>query len=93
MGTRRALYVGSSLTHEILKFDGTTGAFLGDFVSAGSGVEYPAVEGLVWHDNVLYVLCRDSARFLSSTPTAIVWASLFLREAVDSSSQRHGPRT
>ncbi len=58
------LYAASSLTHEILKFDGTTGAFLGNFVSAGMGIEYPAVEGLVWHGNILYVLCRDSAKVL-----------------------------
>jgi hypothetical protein len=31
------LFVGSSFTSEILRFDGTTGAFEGPFVTAGSG--------------------------------------------------------
>lgn len=64
LGPDGHLYVGSSLTHEILKFEGTTGAFLGEFISAGNGVEFPAGEGLTWHDSVLYVLCRDSAKVL-----------------------------
>src|SRR5262249_53191253 len=37
------LYVTSLLTDSILRYDGTTGAFLGEFVAGGSGgLDYPA---------------------------------------------------
>ena len=60
------LYVGSLNTDQVLRFDGTSGAFLGAFVSAGSGgLDGPAVQGLHFRpDGKLYVLSRDNAQVL-----------------------------
>jgi hypothetical protein len=60
------LYVGSFNTDEVLRFDRTTGAFLGAFVTAGSGgLDTPAVQGLHFRpDGKLYVLSRDTASVL-----------------------------
>jgi hypothetical protein len=43
------LYVGSFNTNEVLRYDGTTGSFLGAFVTAGSGgLNGPGVDGLIF---------------------------------------------
>lgn len=64
------LYVGSLNTNQVLRFDGTTGALLGTFIS---GVDSPAVQGLVFRpDGKLYVLSRNAAevqRFDAATGT------------------------
>jgi outer membrane protein assembly factor BamB len=55
------LYVGSLNTNEVLRYDGTSGAFLGSFVTAGSGgLNGPAVDGLIFRpDGRLYVASRN----------------------------------
>lgn len=56
------LYVGSLSTDSVLRFDGTTGQFLGTFVGPETGLDSPAVDGLRFHaDGKLYVLSRDQA--------------------------------
>jgi hypothetical protein len=62
------LYIGS-LNNLVMRFDGTTGAFLGTFIDT---VVTPAQEGLRFRDGKLYVLSRDTAqvqRFDAATGT------------------------
>ncbi len=48
------LYVSSSDTDSVLRYDGTTGTFIDEFVSAGSGgLDYP--RDLTFHDGDLFV--------------------------------------
>jgi hypothetical protein len=58
------LYVSSSATHEVLRYDGTTGVFIDAFVSAGSGgLSVPI--GLVFGpDGHLYVSSSNPAEVL-----------------------------
>ncbi len=59
------LYVGSLNTNQILRFDGTTGAFLGVFIDAGQGLapDAPFIQGLQFRpDGKLYVLSRNTAQ-------------------------------
>jgi outer membrane protein assembly factor BamB len=60
------LYVGSLNSNQVLRYDATTGAFLGAFVTSGSGgLTTPAVEGLIFRpDGKLYVASRDNATVL-----------------------------
>lgn len=56
------LYVGSLNTDSVLRFDGTTGQFLGTFIGPESGLDAPSGGGLRFHtDGKLYVLSRDRA--------------------------------
>ena len=57
-GSDGNLYVGSLNTNQVLRFDGTTGAFLGTFIA---GVDSPAVQGLMFRPDGLYVLSRNAA--------------------------------
>jgi outer membrane protein assembly factor BamB len=59
------LYVGSLNTNEVLRYS-ATGAFLGAFVTAGSGgLTTPATEGLSFRpDGKLYVASRDNSNVL-----------------------------
>jgi hypothetical protein len=58
------LYVGSLNTNQVLRFDGTTGAFLGTFLDASTGLvaDAPFMQGLQFRpDGKLYVLSRTTA--------------------------------
>jgi DNA-binding beta-propeller fold protein YncE len=58
------LYVSSFETHQVLRYDGTTGAFLNAFVAAGSGgLQNPT--GLAFGpDGALYVGSSNTAEVL-----------------------------
>src|SRR4029077_15196338 len=60
------LYVGSLNSNEILRYDAATGAFLGAFVTAGSGgLNGPTVDGLIFRpDGRFYVASRNSDNVL-----------------------------
>lgn len=60
------LYVGSLNTNEVLRYSGAIGAFLGAFVTRGSGgLTTPALEGLSFRpDGKLYVASRDNSNVL-----------------------------
>ena len=60
------LYVGSLNTDEVLRYDGTSGAFLGAFVASGSGgLNGPGAGGLIFRpDGLLYVLSRATSSVL-----------------------------
>jgi N-acetylneuraminic acid mutarotase len=58
------LYVGSLNTNQVLRYDGTTGAFLGTFIDAGTSLDKdsPFMQGLQFRpDGKLYVLSRNTA--------------------------------
>ena len=58
------LYVGSLNTNQVLRFNGTTGAFLGVFLGASAGLapDGPGVQGLQFRpDGLLYVMSRNSS--------------------------------
>ncbi|WP_165067747.1 Calx-beta domain-containing protein [Paludisphaera rhizosphaerae] len=57
------LYVGSLNTNEVLRYNAATGAFMGAFVTAGSGgMNGPAVQGLIFRpDGKLYVASRNGS--------------------------------
>jgi len=66
--TKLDLYVTSALTQSILRYDGTTGAFLGEFVASGSGgLGYP-IALTFGPGGDLYVA---SDRFSSNKPPAV----------------------
>ncbi len=74
------LYVGSLNTNEVLRYDGATGAFLGAFVTAGSGgLVRPAVQGLIFRpDGRLYVASRDSSSVLRYDATTGAFLDTFV---------------
>ncbi|MFO0892969.1 MAG: LamG-like jellyroll fold domain-containing protein [Isosphaeraceae bacterium] len=73
------LYVGSLNTDEVLRYSGTTGAFLGAFVTAGSGgLDSPAMDGLIFRNNLLYVAGRDSNNVLRYDATTGAFVDTFI---------------
>ncbi len=63
------LVVASAGTDNILRFDATTGTFLGEFISASAGLDYP-VDMVFRHDGFVYVssqLSNQILRFDSTT--------------------------
>lgn len=61
IGPDGALYVSSQLNDSILRFNATTGAFIGTFVASGSGgLDGPS--GLQFHGGDLFVAGRFSSR-------------------------------
>ena len=69
------LYVGSYYSHQILRFDGATGAFLGPFIEY---VDTPAVQGLVFRPDGLYVLSRDTATVQRFDATTGAFLGVFI---------------
>ena len=74
------LYVGSLNTNEVLRYDGTTGSFLGAFVTAGSGgLSGPAVDGLIFRpDGRLYVASRNGNSVLRYDATTGAYIDTFV---------------
>jgi hypothetical protein len=69
------LYVGSGGTNQVLRFNGSTGAFLGTFID---GVDSPAFEGLIFRPDALYVLSRNAATVQRFDPTSGAFLSVFI---------------
>lgn len=64
LGQAQELFVSSEGTHSVKRFHGMTGAFLGDFVSPGSG-GLGGPQGIAFGpDGNLYVASRDSDQVL-----------------------------
>ena len=74
------LYMGSQATNEVLRYSATTGAFLGAFVTSGSGgLSTPAVEGLCFRpDGKLYVASRDNSDVLRFDATTGAFIDTFI---------------
>jgi outer membrane protein assembly factor BamB len=74
------LYVGSYSTNQVLRYSATTGAFLGAFVTAGSGgLNGPAIDGLAFRpDGKLYVASRDSGSVLRYDATTGAFIDTFV---------------
>ena len=79
-GPDNNLYVGSLNTNQVLRYDGTTGAFLSPFVTAGSGgLNGPAVDGLIFRpDGRLYVASRNSDSVLRYDATTGAYTDTFV---------------
>ncbi len=58
------LYVSSALTDQVLRYDGTTGAFISVFISAGSGGLDSPHEVLFRADGKLYVVSYNNSAVL-----------------------------
>jgi outer membrane protein assembly factor BamB len=74
------LYVGSFNSSEVLRYNATTGAFLGAFVTAGSGgLQGPAVDGLIFRgDGKLYVGSRNGNSVLRYDATTGAFLDTFV---------------
>ncbi len=74
------LYVGSQNTDEVLRYDAATGAFLGPFVTAGSGgLNGPSVDGLIFRpDGRLYVGSKNSNSVLRYDATTGAFLDAFV---------------
>jgi outer membrane protein assembly factor BamB len=74
------LYVGSLNTNSVLRYSATTGAFLGAFVTSGSGgLTTPALEGLSFRpDGKLYVASRDNSSVLRYDATTGAFLDTFV---------------
>jgi len=90
------LYVCSSLTDSIKRFDGTNGTFLGDFVSSGSGgLDTPFAlqfgsDGNLYVSTSSSVTGQDYVRVYSGQNGSNVW-SLPLGELNDGAGMAFGP--
>jgi outer membrane protein assembly factor BamB len=74
------LYVGSLNGNDVLRYNATTGAFMGAFVASGSGgLTTPALDGLVFRpDGKLYVASRDNAAVLRYDATTGAFLDAFI---------------
>jgi Concanavalin A-like lectin/glucanases superfamily/Calx-beta domain len=75
------LYVGSLNTNQVLRYDGMTGAFLGVFIDAGSGLapDGPSWQGLQFRpDGKLYVLSRTTAEVQRFDATTGAFVDTFI---------------
>lgn len=82
------LYVGSHGTNQVLKYDGTTGAFLGTFVN---NVDSPAAEGLTFRpDGKLYVLSRVTAQVQRFDATTGAFLDVFIPSGSGGLSEARG---
>jgi outer membrane protein assembly factor BamB len=74
------LYVGSLNGNDVLRYNATTGAFMGEFVTSGSGgLTTPALEGLAFRpDGKLYVASRDDATVLRYDATTGAFLDTFV---------------
>jgi hypothetical protein len=75
------LYVGSLNTNQVLRFDGTTGAFLGTFIDASTGLaaDTPFMQGLQFRpDGKLYVLSRNTAEVQRFDATTGAFLDVFI---------------
>jgi outer membrane protein assembly factor BamB len=74
------LYVGSLSSNQVLKYGAATGAFLGVFVTAGSGgLNGPAIDGLSFRpDGKLYVASRNTGSVLRYDATTGAFIDTFV---------------
>ncbi|MEQ1830198.1 MAG: LamG-like jellyroll fold domain-containing protein, partial [Pirellula sp.] len=74
------LYVGSLNTSEVLRYNATTGAFMGSFIASGSGgLSAPAVDGLHFRpDGKLYILSRDTSSVLRFDANTGAFLNVFI---------------
>ena len=86
------LYVGSFNTAEILRYSGANGAFMGAFVSSGSGgLSRPAVDSLIFRpDGWLYVASQVNANVLRYNATTGAYHDVFIPSGSGGLSQPQG---
>lgn len=71
------LYVPSFWNHRIQKYNGTTGAYLGDFVTAGSGgLTQP--RQILWRDGLAYVTSDNGSKVLRYNGTTGAFVDTFV---------------
>ncbi len=85
------LYVGSYVTDEILRYS-PTGAFMGAFVSSGSGgLKRPAVDGLAFRpDGWLYVASYDNSNVLRFNAATGAYHDVFIPSGSGGLTQPQG---
>jgi outer membrane protein assembly factor BamB len=86
------LYVNSFSTNEVLRYDARTGAYLGPFVTSGSGgLTTPATDGLIFRpDGKLYVLSRDGNSVLRYNAMTGAFIDTFVAGGSGGLSQARG---
>jgi outer membrane protein assembly factor BamB len=74
------LYVASAYTSEVLRYNATTGAYMGAFVTSGSGgLSTVPVQGMVFGpDGKLYVASRDTSTVLRYDATTGTFLDTFI---------------
>jgi len=77
IGPDQKLYVSSYSTHSILRYDGVTGEFLGEFVTPGDGLGRPGQ--FAWGpDGHLYVCSWDNSSVLMYNGQSGVFKKIFI---------------
>lgn len=74
------LYVPTFDSGQVLRFNGSTGAFMNIFVAAGSGGIGHPTDSLFGPDGNLYVLSRDNASVLRYNGTTGAFLGTFARD-------------